>query len=154
MRATLRKLDPAKHGRVIAVGLDGYTHGAVLLDKELEVIRPTIIWTDQRSVAECRELKERHFDEIFSIGYQAPTPTWTLPQLLWIRNNEPENFSRIAHVLFTKDYVRFLLTGEMGTDFIEAQGSLLWDMKESRWSETLCSFAGCRFRRFRRSASY
>ncbi len=145
MRAVLAKLNPSQHGRVIALGLDGYTHGAVLLDKSLEVIRPTIIWTDQRSVAECRELKELHYDLIFSKGFQAPTPTWTLPQLLWLKRSEPANFSRIAHVIFTKDYVRFLLTGELGTDFIEAQGSLLWDMEACRWSEELCALSGLPF---------
>jgi xylulokinase len=142
MCSVLRKMNPAQHGRVIAVGLDGYTHGAVLLDKSNKVIRPTIIWTDQRSIEECRLLKERHFDLIFSTGFQAPTPTWTLPQLLWLKNNEADNFARIERILFTKDYVRYLLTGVMGTDFIEAQGALLWDMRKSRWSEELCSLAG------------
>ena len=142
MCAVLRKMDPSQYGRVIAVGLDGYTHGAVLLDSAKRVIRPTIIWTDQRSIEECRLLKADHFPLVFSTGFQAPTPTWTLPQLLWLRNNEPENFGKIKHILFTKDYVRYLLTGEMGTDFIEAQGSLLWDMGNVRWSEDLCGLAG------------
>ncbi|OGV36296.1 MAG: xylulokinase [Lentisphaerae bacterium GWF2_45_14] len=124
-----------------AVALDSYTHGAVLLDKELEVIRPTIIWTDQRSVRECDILKRDYFDLIFNTAYQAPTPTWTLPQMLWLKNNEPQTIKKTAHILFVKDYIRFLLTGEMACDSIESQGTLFWDMKNSCWSEELCSLA-------------
>lgn len=138
----VRRLDLPRHGRLLAIGLDGYTHGAVLLDAAGRVIRPTIIWTDQRSVEECDLLKARHFDLILGTAYQAPTPTWTLPQLLWIRRHEPAAFARIARILFTKDYVRYLLTGVMATDTIEAQGALLWDMKRQAWSEELCALAG------------
>jgi xylulokinase len=139
MCCVLKKL---KHRRqVAAVALDSYTHGAVLLNRSLDVIRPTIIWTDQRSVKECQELKRDHFDLIFKTAYQAPTPTWTLPQLLWLKNNDPRSLKQTRHILFVKDYVRFLLTGEMACDSIEAQGSLLWDMKKGRWSEELCALA-------------
>lgn len=139
MCCVLKKL---KHRRqVAAVALDSYTHGAVLLDRSLNVIRPTIIWTDQRSVKECQELKRDHFDLIFKTTYQAPTPTWTLPQLLWLKNNDPRSLKQTRHILFVKDYVRFLLTGEMACDSVEAQGSLLWDMKKGRWSEELCALA-------------
>jgi xylulokinase len=126
---------------IAAVALDSYTHGAVLLDGKMRVIRPTIIWTDQRSVKECEFLKENHFDLIFNTAYQAPTPTWTLPQMLWLKNNEPENLKKVKHILFVKDYIRFLLTGEMACDCIESQGTLFWDMKNSRWSEELCGLA-------------
>jgi xylulokinase len=139
MCAVLKKLKHRK--RVAAVALDSYTHGAVLLSRSLEVIRPTIIWTDQRSVKECQELKKTHSELIFKTAYQAPTPTWTLPQMLWLKNNEPRALKQTRHILFVKDYVRFLLTGEMACDSIEAQGTLFWDMKNSRWSEELCALA-------------
>lgn len=139
---TLRSRPAWSSGRIIGVGLDSYTHGAVLLDKDMRVIRPTIIWTDQRSAAESRELSERHGVEIFAIGGQMPTPTWTLPQLLWLKRNEPENFSRITHISFVKDYVRYLLTGELAVDHIEAEGSLLYDVRQRRWSPELCAMAG------------
>lgn len=142
MLKTLRKLDASKHGRIVAVGLDGYTHGAVLLDDKHAPVRPTIIWTDQRSVAECDELKKLHFDMIFSTGFQAPTPTWTLPQLRWLKRHEPQSLAATKRMVFTKDYARLFLTGELGTDHIEAQGSLLWDMKGARWSGELCELAG------------
>src|SRR3989339_569047 len=139
MCSVLRKL---KHrDSVGAIALDSYTHGAVLLNEKLEVIRPTIIWTDQRSVKECEFLKEKYFDLIFKTAYQAPTPTWTLPQMLWLRNNEPQVLKQVRHILFVKDYIRFLLTGEMACDCVESQGTLFWDMKNSCWSETLCALA-------------
>lgn len=142
-RAMCRVLNGLKHrARVAALSLDSYTHGAVLLDDSLRVIRPTIVYTDQRSARECAFLRERHFDLIFQTAFQAPTPTWTLPHFLWLRNNEPETLKRTRHVLFVKDYIRFLLTGEMACDCIEAQGTLLWDMKGGHWSEALCALAG------------
>ena len=140
MCAVLGKL---KHRRqVAAVALDSYTHGAVLLDARMNVVRPTIIWTDQRSAAECAALKRDHFDLIFKTAFQAPTPTWTLPQLIWLRNHEPRTLKRTRRILFVKDYVRYLLTGEMACDSIESQGTLLWDMKKGCWSDALCKLAG------------
>ena len=150
MRGVLKTL---KHRRrVAAVALDSYTHGAVLLNRHLEVIRPTIIWTDQRSAKECQLLKRQHFDQIFKTAYQAPTPTWTLPQMLWLRNHEPRVLKQARHILFVKDYVRFLLTGEMACDSVEAQGTLFWDMKRGCWSEALCDLAGVPFKALPRIA--
>ncbi|MFO7937326.1 MAG: xylulokinase [Kiritimatiellia bacterium] len=141
MCSVLRGL--SSRDRVAAVSLDSYTHGAVLLDSQMRVVRPTIIWTDQRSVKECEFLKkDGRNDLIFETAYQMPAPTWTLPQLMWLKNNEPESIGRTDHILFVKDYVRYLMTGEAACDFIEAQGSLLWDMQKSRWSEDLCDLAG------------
>lgn len=126
---------------IAAVALDSFTHGAVLLDEALQVIRPTIVWTDQRSARECQFLRENHFKLIFQTAFQAPTPTWTLPQMLWLRNHEPDVLPRTRHILFVKDYIRYLLTGEMACDGIEAQGTLFWDMKNGCWSESLCALA-------------
>ncbi len=141
----LREMNPSQHGHILALAMDSYTHGAVLLDEKMQVIRPTIIWTDQRSIKECAWLKANHFDLIFNTAYQAPAPTWTLPQMLWLRNNEPENFARIKHISFVKDYIRYLLTGELACDCIEAQGTLFWDMKNGCWSKALCNLAGIPF---------
>lgn len=139
MRQTLRQLPRLRE--VKSVAMDSYTHGAVLLDDNMKVIRPTIVWTDQRGAAECAVLRDSHSDLIFKTAYQMPAPTWTLPQMLWLRNNEPDNYKRIKRILFVKDYIRFLLTGEMACDFIEAQGTLFWDMKAGCWSEKLCALA-------------
>ena len=139
--AKLRQRDAWRSGHVAAVSLDSYTHGAVLLDERLQVIRPTIIWTDQRSAAECDQLRERHADRIFAIAGQMPTPTWTLPQLKWLWNHEPENMRRVRHISFVKDYIRFLMTGNLLTDRIECQGTLLSDMAHDAWSPELLQLA-------------
>ena len=125
-----------------AISVDGSTHNAVLLGKNMEVLRPVIMWTDQRSRHEAEELEQENGNLIFETAFQKPAPTWTLPQMLWLKRHEPEIFPKIAHVLFVKDYIRFRLTGEICTDYIEAQGSLFYDVKNRRWSEKLCALAG------------
>ncbi|PAW79207.1 MAG: xylulokinase [Verrucomicrobia bacterium Tous-C9LFEB] len=131
-----------KPSEIAALAFDGSTHNAVLLDRDDNVLRPTIMWTDQRSVSEAAWLCQHHVDNIFRIGYQRPTPTWTLPQMLWIKNHEPEILSRIARILFVKDYVRYQLTGVAVTDYIEAQGTLFFDVANKKWSPELCALAG------------
>ena len=113
---------------IAACALDGSTHNAVLLDAEYRPVRRTIMWTDQRATAECEALKAGWGEKIFSTCYQMPAPTWTLPQMMWLKANEPEVLEKTEHVLFVKDYVRYLLTGEPATDRIEAQGTLMWAM--------------------------
>ncbi len=125
-----------------ACALDGSTHNAVLLDDDYRPIRRTIMWTDQRSVAECDQLRRERGDEIFRICYQMPAPTWTLPQLMWLRAHEPDVIARTRHVLFVKDYVRHLLTGEALTDRIEAQGTLFFDMAKQDWAPELVRLTG------------
>jgi len=127
---------------VLAISLDASTHNAVLLDREMKVIRPTIMWTDQRSIKEVEFLENGWGGDIFRIGYQKVAPTWTLPQLLWVKNNEPENYARIHKVMFVKDYIRYLLTGTWETDYIDAQGTLFFDMARSEWSADLCGLIG------------
>ena len=114
---------------VAALALDGSTHNAVLLGRDMRPLRRTIMWTDQRSTGECAWLRREKGDEIFATCYQMPAPTWTLPQLMWLKAHEPEVLEQTAHVLFVKDYVRFLLTGHVATDYIEAQGTLMCDVK-------------------------
>ncbi|MBE6356398.1 MAG: xylulokinase [Lentisphaerae bacterium] len=127
---------------IAAVSLDGSTHNAVLLDGNMQVLRKTIMWTDQRSIQECAFLKENYGDKIFATAYQMPTPTWTLPQLRWLAGHEPEVLKKVRHILFVKDYVRYLLTGIAVTDYIEAQGTLFFDMKKMAWSAELAELAG------------
>ena len=113
---------------VAACALDGSTHNAVLLDAKYRPVRRTIMWTDQRSAAECEALRADWSERIFSTCYQMPAPTWTLPQMMWLKAHEPDALAKTEHVLFVKDYVRYLLTGEAATDRIEAQGTLMWAM--------------------------
>ena len=128
--------------QVVACSLDGSTHNAVLLDDTFRPVRRTIMWTDQRATAECEALKAGWGEKIFSTCYQMPAPTWTLPQMMWLKANEPEALAKTKHVLFVKDYVRYLLTGEAATDRIEAQGTLFFDMAKGDWAPELVEMAG------------
>lgn len=121
-----------------AISITASTHNAVLLDENNEVIRNTIMWNDQRSVKESEILKEKYGDIIFKIGMQMPSSTWTMPQLMWIRDNEPENYSKIRKLVFVKDYIRQFITGDFCTDIVDAQGSLLYDSRANEWSKQLC----------------
>jgi len=131
--------------KVRALAFDGSTHNAVLMDADYKPIRKTIMWTDQRSVAECALLREKYADTIFETAYQMPSPTWTLPQMMWLKNNEPEVLKRTKRVLFVKDYVRYLLTGVAVSDYIEAQGTLFFDMGKGEWSRELVELSGLDF---------
>lgn len=127
---------------VAACALDGSTHNAVLLDADYRPVCRTIMWTDQRSVAECAALRESCADAVFRTCYQMPAPTWTLPQMMWLKAHEPDALAKTEHVLFVKDYVRYLLTGEAATDRIEAQGTLFFDMEKGDWDPALVEKAG------------
>ena len=127
---------------IAAAALDGSTHNAVLMDAAYHPIRRTIMWTDQRAVAECATLRETMGDKIFATAYQMPAPTWTLPQMMWLKAHEPDVLARTEHVLFVKDYVRYLLTGNAATDRIEAQGTLFFNMEKMDWDEELVMMAG------------
>ena len=129
---------------VAACALDGSTHNAVLLDGGYRPVRRTIMWTDQRATAECEALKAGWGEKVFSTCYQMPAPTWTLPQMMWLKANEPEVLAKTEHVLFVKDYVRYLLTGEAATDRIEAQGTLFFDMAKGKWDDDLVLLSGLR----------
>lgn len=126
-----------------AVGLSGQMHGAVLLDEAGAVVRPAVIWCDQRTGAQCRRLT----DEVGAarlielVGNPAVTG-FTLPKLLWVRDEEPAQWARVRTVLLPKDYVRWRLTGERATDAADASGTLLFDVARRRWSSELLGRAG------------
>ncbi|MAF67128.1 MAG: xylulokinase [Planctomycetes bacterium] len=129
---------------IAALCIDAAAHTPVLTDEAGSVLRPAIMWTDQRTGEQVRRLEAEHGDEIFAIGYQAVNPTWTLPQLLWVAENEPEVARRTARVFIAKDYLRWRLTGAWGTDPIDAMSTLLFDARRRRWSPRLIELA--RFR--------
>lgn len=124
--------------KIAAIALDGSTHNVVLLDKHMKILRPVIMWTDQRSVAQSTYLNDTHGDLIFQTTCQMAAPTWTLPQLMWLDENEPAILANTRHMMFVKDYVRWRLTGEWFTDRIDAQGTLFFDMDAQHWSGRLC----------------
>lgn len=125
-----------------SVSFSASTHNTLIEDKEGNIIRPCIMWNDQRSYLEADELMANHGEEIFSIGMQLPTPTWTLPQLLWLRRNEKGNFDKIHRYYCVKDYVRNFFTDDWTTDIVDAQGTLLFDARGMQWSEVLCDLIG------------
>lgn len=129
-------------GDILCVAVDSATHTAVLCDGAFAPIRNAIHWTDSRSRKQAEYLKANHGETIFSLAYHNPDTIWTLPQLMWVRENEPENFQKIRYIMFEKDYIRYYLTGVFCTDYIEAQGSMLFDCRENKWSEELCRLGG------------
>ncbi len=127
---------------ICAVSLDAATHTAVIMDENFNVIRPAIYWTDTRSIAEVAYLKQNFSDIIENQVLHKPDTIWTLPELMWIKNNEPDNWAKAKRILFAKDYVRHRLTGDYVTDYIEAEGSMLFDINTMSWSSELCAVLG------------
>ena len=122
---------------VEAVGLAGQMHGCVLLDSAGEVVRPAILWNDQRTAAQCDEIRRRLSDRLLSITGNDALTGFTAPKLLWVREEEPESWARTAQMLLPKDYVRFRLTGESATDKADGAGTLLMDTAARAWSEEM-----------------
>ncbi len=128
---------------VEAVGLTGQMHGCVMLDAAGHVLRPALIWCDQRTQPQCDWLTEKvGYDRLIELVANPALPNFTLTKLLWVREHQPEIFAEIAHVLCPKDYVRFRLTGEYAMDMQEASGTLLLDVVHRRWSEEVAEAAG------------
>lgn len=128
--------------KIRAVCLDAATHTAVLTDERFQVLRPAIYWTDTRSTKECDFLNERYGALLLEQTLHRADTVWTLPQLLWLRENEPRLWAKARRILFAKDYVRYLFTGVYCTDYIEAQGSMLFDCTAMAWSKELCGILG------------
>jgi len=128
---------------VEAVGLTGQMHGLVALDSADRVLRPAILWNDQRTAAECdliRELVGR--ERLIAVTGNDALPGFTAPKLLWVRRNEPEVWSSIAHVLLPKDLVRLRLTGGHAVDRADGAGTILFDLAERDWSAEIVDALG------------
>lgn len=128
---------------VSAVGFSGQMHGVVMLDKDYKVIRPAILHCDARSGAQAERLKQIFSMEERRALFRNPLyPGFMLPSLMWMRDAEPENFARIAHVCSPKDYIRFRLTGVFSTECSDASATLLWDFDQNGWSEEIITRIG------------
>ncbi|URX64399.1 xylulokinase [Luteibacter anthropi] len=133
-------LSQADARRVKAIGLSGQMHGATLLDKSDNILRPAILWNDGRSDVECAELeKVPGFREITG---NLAMPGFTAPKLAWVRRHEPDVFSRVAKVLLPKDYLRLKLTGDYMTDASDAAGTLWLDVRKRAWSDAMLAATG------------
>jgi xylulokinase len=126
--------------RVAAIGLTGQMHGLVLLDEHRAVLRPAILWNDQRCGAECDDMRALFGKEklVQVTGNDALTG-FTAPKILWVQKHEPEIYARIRHVLLPKDYIRFKLTAAMAMDKADGSGTMLFDLKARDWSAEVLS---------------
>ncbi len=121
------------------VGLTGQMHGLVVLDKNYNVIRPSILWNDQRTEAQCNEIYEKvgGKTELLEYTNNRMLPGYTGGKILWVRENEPENYEKIRKIVNPKDYIRYKLTGVIATEVSDASGTGLFDVKNRRWSREL-----------------
>ncbi|HSL25670.1 MAG TPA: xylulokinase [Acidimicrobiia bacterium] len=120
---------------VEAVGLTGQMHGSVLLDGRGEVVRPAILWNDQRTEDECNEIRRRvGASRLIQVTGNDALTGFTAPKLLWVQRNEPENWARVRHVLLPKDYVRYRLTDDLAVDVADGSGTILFDLAARTWS--------------------
>jgi xylulokinase len=129
--------------RVTAVGFSGQMHGSSMLDASGDVVRPALLWCDQRTDAECREITEQvGAARLIELTLNPALTGFTLPKLLWVRKHEPAKWKTVRSVLLPKDYVRFRLTGDKATDVADASGTLLFDVANRVWSGTMLDEMG------------
>lgn len=126
----------ADKDEIKGIGISGQMHGLVMLDEAGEVIRPSIIWCDQRTGEEVEEmLRIMPRERWIEITANPPLTGWTAAKILWVRNHEPENYARCRHILLPKDYIRYILTGEFATEVSDASGMQLLDVPNRCWSD-------------------
>jgi xylulokinase len=134
-KEVMKKVATETREQVAGIGLTGQMHGSVFLDSSDEVIRPALLWNDQRTHRQCEEITRKVGEErLISISGNPALTGFQAPKILWLREEEPDNFGRVSRVLLPKDYVRLRLTGEYATDASDAAGTLLLDMRARDWS--------------------
>jgi xylulokinase len=134
-KEALGKVAAGVEEEVAGLGLTGQMHGSVFLDASGEVIRPALLWNDQRTYRQCEKITEAVGEErLIQLAGNPALTGFQAPKILWLRDEEPDNYSRVARVLLPKDYVRLRLTGEHATDASDAAGTLLLDVRERNWS--------------------
>lgn len=140
LAALASRIDPA---RVKGIGLTGQMHGSVFLDAENRVIRPAILWCDQRTAAQCDWITETVGPSRLIEMVSNPALTgFTAPKIIWLRDEEPARYEQTRKVLLPKDYIRWVLTGEYATDVADASGTLLFDVNNRCWHRELISLLG------------
>jgi len=127
----------------VALGLSGQMHGSVFLDDQDRVIRPALLWNDQRTVSQCEEITRAiGAERLIEITGNPAITGFQAPKILWLRDREPHNYERVRHVLLPKDYIRLRLTGERATDVSDASGTLLLDLRRRAWSDEILAKLG------------
>ena len=143
MKLALKELSEGIEDEIGGISFGGQMHGLVVLDENDNVIRPCILWNDGRTEKETEYLnnvigKENLSKYTANIAFAG----FTLPKILWMKNNEPENFKKIKKIMLPKDYLAYVLTGNFTTDYSDASGMLLLDVKNKKWSKEMCEIAG------------
>jgi len=123
---------------IIGISVTGQMHSGVFLDQARNIIRPAILWNDSRTSSQCEEIIglvgiDRLYQEIGNM----PLEGFTAPKILWLRQNEPDNYSQLRTILMPKDYIRYRLTGELATDESDAAGTILYDVRKQEWSKPI-----------------
>jgi xylulokinase len=137
-RTALARAAAEAPGEVVGLGLTGQMHGAVFLDAADRVIRPALLWNDQRTAAQCARITALvGADRLIALAGNPALTGFQAPKVLWLRDEEPEAYARLAHLLLPKDYVRLMLSGERATDVSDASGTLLLDVRGRRWAEPI-----------------
>lgn len=126
--------------KVCAISFSGQMHGSVFLDKDDKVIRPAILWCDQRTTKECSIINNHFKEKIIELTGNIAITGFTAPKILWLKNNELENFKKINKIMLPKDYLAFKLSGVYSTDISDASGTLLLDVKNRTWSKEILNF--------------
>ena len=127
---------PSESSALAGIGVTGQMHGLVMLDELGAVIRPAILWCDGRTIEQCAEITERvGAERLIAITANPALPGFTAPKILWVRQKEPESFTRCRHILLPKDYIRYRLTGVLAADATDASGTNLFDVTRRQWSE-------------------
>lgn len=126
------------------IGISGQMHSSVFLDENNSVIRPAILWSDTRTTKQCDFIYEKvgGIENLISYVSNSALEGFTAPKVLWLKDNEPENYSKVSKVIMPKDYIRYKLTGEIFTDISDAAGTLMFDVQNKTWSEELLSDIG------------
>ncbi|MEN6481887.1 MAG: xylulokinase [Anaerolineaceae bacterium] len=137
---TLLKKTMIQSNAIAAIGLTGQMHGLVLLDEDGNVLRPAILWNDQRTQAQCDEIHQRIGKErLIQITGNVALTGFTAPKILWVAQNEPEVYARVRQVLLPKDYIRYRLTGRYAMDKADGSGTILFEIKSRNWSPEILS---------------
>ncbi|MBN1298077.1 MAG: xylulokinase [Actinobacteria bacterium] len=123
---------------IAAIGPSGQMHGSVFLDRKKNVLRPALLWCDQRTQKQCDQIYDIFgYEGFIKLSYNKALTGFTAPKILWLRENEPENYKRLFKILLPKDYIRFKLSGTFATEVSDASGTVLMDIAKRRWSDDI-----------------
>jgi len=128
---------PQLKKELVGISFSGQMHSLVLLDEQNQVIRPAILWNDVRTTKQCQRIMAEFGSTLLNITKNVALEGFTLPKILWVQENEPDNWKQVRHLMLPKDYLSFILTGKYSMDFSDAAGTLLLDVEKQCWSNAV-----------------